>query len=391
MSDEQKAEPTLTPATPLSEAVGAAAFAGSPCMMAVISPELELLRVNEAFVRTFGPRAGEPCYRVLKDRIAVCEVCPVLRVFAEGVPCSVGEHGIDAHGAAIVYRVQAMPIFGNNGHIAQVLHMAQDVTRLEELEQGLEQAQRLAAVGLTVAGMAHTIKNILAGLEGGMYVVSSGLEHGNTERLKGGWTLVQKYIEQVTALVKNLLRYSRAEQPGRERVEPKALLDEVVELYAHKAVQSGVALVHIAEPDLPIIEVDREGLLSALTNLVNNAFDACVWDPDLDREHRIELRAAALPSGGVCFEVIDNGMGISLEHQSKILSAFFTTKGIRGTGLGLLLTRKTVQAHGGRISFVSTPGAGTTFRIELPGEKASEPPLGPPSPVTPSQPDRSEP
>jgi len=119
-------------------------------------------------------------------------------------------------------------------------------------------------------------------------------------------------------------------------------------------------------PDLEPVPMDPDAMHACLTNLVGNAIDACTWDPDTDKAHRIELRALSRPEGGVVFEVSDNGMGISEENQPKILAVHFTTKGIRGTGLGLLLTRKVVEEHGGTIAFASTPGEGTVFKIQLP-------------------------
>jgi signal transduction histidine kinase len=239
--------------------------------------------------------------------------------------------------------------------------------RIKELEARLEEAERLASVGLTMAGMAHTIKNILGGLEGGIYVVDSGLSKGDQDRVTGGWEMVKTHIEKVSVLVKNLLRYSRAEDPERELVQPADLLQAVAELHESKAELAGIALEVLAAPGLPALFLDKEGMHAALTNLVSNALDACMWDPDaFDKEMQITLSARPHEGGGVVFQVSDTGPGISEENQPKILSAFFTTKGMRGTGLGLLLTRKSVHAHGGEISFQSTPGVGSTFRITLP-------------------------
>jgi signal transduction histidine kinase len=102
-----------------------------------------------------------------------------------------------------------------------------------------------------------------------------------------------------------------------------------------------------------------------VANLVANAIDACAWDPDLEKQHAVEI-CAAPQAGGACIEVRDNGMGISPENQRKILQASFTTKGMRGTGLGLLLAKRALQDHGGRIEFESRPGQGSVFRVELP-------------------------
>jgi signal transduction histidine kinase len=333
----------------------------------VLDPRLRVVLCNPAFERIFGQRTGDPCHVAFKEQDQPCADCPALEVFSDGVSRESEEQGVTPEGRLVTYRARAVPILGQDGDVEYVVQMALDVSRLRELERGLSQAERLASVGLTLAGLAHTIKNILAGLEGGIYVVNSGLEHDDMQRLRGGWGMVEKYIAQVASLVKNLLRYARAEEPVREEVEPGALVRDVLELFESKAALVSVELVAEVEPSLESMELDREAMHASLANLLSNALDACVWDPDLDKQHRIVVSASALPGGGVAFAVADNGTGISEENQQRVLQAFFTTKGIRGTGLGLLLTRKTVEAHGGNISFCSTPGQGTTFRIELPG------------------------
>jgi len=249
-------------------------------------------------------------------------------------------------------------------HPQELIHQLEE--RVAELEQQLEQAERLASAGLTMAGMAHSIKNILGGLEGGVYVVNSGIKSENLDRTKGGWEMVQQYIDQLTVLVQNLLRYAKPDKPARELVEPGVLAKDVCQLFESKAELVNVAVECRVEQGLEPLSLDRPGMHACLTNLVSNALDACMLDPDDEKQHRIVILVSPTPDRGVIFEVQDNGMGIAEEDQQKILSAFFTTKGIRGTGLGLLLTKKTVEEHGGKISFFSTPGQGATFQLELP-------------------------
>lgn len=355
----------------MDDPLGRAAFEHAPCQMAVIGCDLRILHNNAAFARLFGEAEGKLCYRVLKNRELACDACPVLRVFDDGQPHSTEAQGCDSDGQHVCFSAHAVPLQGASGKVERVLHMAVDRTRLSQLEQGMAQAERLAAVGLTVAGLAHTIKNILAGLEGGIYVVDSGLKKDNSERVGLGWEMVKQYIEQTTALVKNLLRYSRAEQAEQKQMDPAELAADVQKLYVGKAELSGVALDLELSDDLPALSMDVEGMHAALTNLVTNAVDACMWDPDGDDKggHKVVI-AVRRDGDQILFEVRDNGVGISEENQAKILSAFFTTKGIRGTGLGLLLTKKTAKAHGGSVSFESTLGQGTTFRIRLPAPEA---------------------
>lgn len=350
----------------LTRALGPALLESTAALVAVVDASHRIVLSNPSFDRAFGARQGEPCYRVYRGRDDVCDACPLDQVFVERTACEHEHQGIDRNGNALVLSMRLVPLPGGSGRVAHVLQVSLDITRLRELEQGLDQAERLANVGLTTAGLAHTIKNILAGLEGGIYVVNSGLDKNDMDRLKGGWGMVQRYIEQVTALVKNLLRYARAQEPVREAVEPGDLVRRVVELYETKAALADIELEGSVADELPTVSVDPEGMHACLTNLVANAVDACTWDPDTDKAHRITLRASRGKAGGVVFEVQDNGMGIAAEDQPKILNLHFTTKGIRGTGLGLLLTKKAVQEHGGAVSFSSVPGQGTTFRIELP-------------------------
>ncbi len=244
---------------------------------------------------------------------------------------------------------------------------------LAELREKLQTAEQLAAVGLTVAGLAHTIKNILSGLEGAVYLIDSGIGKSDLARVQSGWVTVKRYIEQVSTLARNLLSYARPRVLERRVLDVRELLAAAANLYADKAELVGATLDVEVQPGLPAVLGDEEALAACLGNLITNALDACAWDPGIEKEHHIKLCASASSStGAVCLHVQDNGMGISEENQRKALSSIFTTKGMRGTGLGLLLTRKAVEAHGGRVWFLSAEGQGTTFVIELPASGGPE-------------------
>ena len=354
--------------------LGLMVFERAPCFVAILAPDFQVTRANAAFHRAFGEREGDFCYAIYKGRDRPCSHCVTRQVLHDGVSRLSQEEGVDRNGTLVSYQVEVLPICNERGEVEQVLHMSLDTTRTHDLEKGLKQAERLASVGLTTAGLAHTIKNILAGLDGGVYVVNSGFTKHSAERVEAGWKMVQKYLEQVSALVRNLLRYARASRPARTEVAPEALVAEVIQLYESKAALVGIGLEARVAAELPVLRVDREAIAASLTNLVSNSIDACTWDPDLDKPHRIVVSAALVlvdgaaepDPGWVRFEVADNGLGIAPGDQHKILQAFFTTKGMSGTGLGLLLTKKAVEEHGGRISFTSTHGQGAAFRIDLP-------------------------
>ncbi len=357
----------------LDQPLAASLFEHAPCWVAVIDRQHRLVCPNPAFIRTFGPPEGAPCYAVLKDRTVACDPCVAMDALAAGGECRAEEDGTGLGGVALRYRVVAVPVGDSEGEGEHVLLMAVDQTRQYELASELAQAERLAAVGLTTAGLAHSIKNILAGLEGGMYLMTSGIEREDETRIAGAWEMVNKYIEQVSTLVKNLLKYAKADKPEGELVDPASLITEAAELYESKAAMIDIRIERSVAPGIAPIMVDKEGMRACLANLASNALDACAWDPGTDKDHVIELVVRSGEDDSVVFEVTDNGMGITEENRTKVLSSSFTTKGMRGTGLGLLLTKKVVKEHGGTIRCSSTLGQGTRFVIELPRSPAALP------------------
>jgi len=124
--------------------------------------------------------------------------------------------------------------------------------------------------------------------------------------------------------------------------------------------------------------LDAEGLHSLVVNLTGNALDACRFDPDADdKDLTITLRCHQQDDGATVVEVTDNGVGIPEDVAAKVFEGFFSAKGTEGTGIGLLVVQKVVEAHGGTITFDSEEGRGTTFRVVLP---PLEPPSAPPTP-----------
>jgi signal transduction histidine kinase len=335
------------------------------CLVALVDRDHRILFANDAFCSRFGEDSSRLCYEAFKRRDAPCDNCVAERTRGDGRQHVANEQGVTATNKLLCYQVRAVPYSEENGRVEQVLLIAVDTTRLMELEGGMACAEQLARVGLSAAGLAHTVKNILGGLEGGEYMIESGLEKGDITRIGAGWKMAKEYLEQVGRLVKNLLQYARPRQQARAEVALGPLIEELEKLYASKAIAAGLELSHRVEPGTPRIVCDRDAISATVANLVANAIDACAWDPDLEKQHAVEI-VAAPKAGGACIAVQDNGMGISPDNQRKILEASFTTKGMRGTGLGLLLAKRALQDHGGRIDFESTPGQGSVFRVELP-------------------------
>jgi len=251
-----------------------------------------------------------------------------------------------------------------NDEVIGTVMFFQDLSEIKKLESEMLEAERLAAVGQTVAGLSHGIKNILMGLEGGMYVVNSGIKRNDNNLVKQGWGMLQNNIEKVSSFVKDFLSFAKGTVPNVELVDPSTIATEIVDLYKDAAKQSGINLLNKFQKNIDKAPMDPQAIHTCLANLISNAVDACLLSDSGDPTIVFSLFEK---NGTICYEIKDNGCGMSYDVKKKIFTNFFTTKGSgQGTGLGLLTTRKVVQEHGGKISFKSTLEKGSTFTLAFP-------------------------
>jgi PAS domain S-box-containing protein len=242
----------------------------------------------------------------------------------------------------------------------------EDLRELRLLEERLIQRERMAAMGETVAGMAHAVKNILGGLTGGSFVLEKGLELSRDDLVKQGWDMLRRNVARIRELVLDLLSYAKEREPELGWCDPGEILADVLHLMGEGARRFGVEIREERAPLSSEWYLDRRWVHRCLTNLVGNAIDACSEPFAPASPGRVTVALHETGKGELCFAVTDNGCGMDAETRQRIFTSFFSTKGSQGTGLGLMLTQKMVKEHGGRIDFQSTPGKGSTFRIILP-------------------------
>lgn len=258
-----------------------------------------------------------------------------------------------------------------NGKVVGRVVFFHDLRDIKRLEQEVLDAERLAAVGQTVAGLSHGIKNILMGLEGGVYVVNSGIKRNDNDLIHQGWNMIQNNIGKISSFTKEFLSFARGSTPEVQRTEPDAVARDVATLYRDVTRQSGIDFKTQFQKGMASAAMDPKGIHTCLANLISNAIDACLMS---DTEHPEIAFSLFEKKGIICYEIKDNGCGMDYDIKKKIFTNFFTTKGSgQGTGLGLLTTRKIIQEHGGTISFTSSPGVGSVFRIELPRHRLPVP------------------
>jgi len=248
----------------------------------------------------------------------------------------------------------------------------QDLRDIKKLEHDKLEAERLAAVGQTVAGLAHGIKNVLMGLDGGMYVIQSGMNNNNTELTHRGWEMLQNNIERISLYVKDFLNFAKGQQSiNVTSIDPLVLAQDVFELFKNVAHKAGINLMAELSETVTPANMDYEGIHTCLVNLVSNALDAC----EISEKSGGNVILRLLDNDEtLIFEVCDDGCGMDYEIKKKVFTTFFSTKGsTKGTGLGLLVTRRITQEHGGRITLESTESKGSVFRLEFPRKRL--PPL----------------
>ncbi|MCS7166468.1 MAG: ATP-binding protein [Gemmatales bacterium] len=234
--------------------------------------------------------------------------------------------------------------------------------------QALVQSERLAAIGQTIAAISHHIKNILQGLRSGMELLSMGIREKNEAFLQQAWRMLEKNQARIYDLVMDMLSYSKEREPNWELCDLANLVRDVLELLEGRIAELNVHCeVELAEIPGPIL-LDPEAMHRCLLNLVANALDAL----QEVEERRLVIRAEYDEARQeVRIRVADSGPGIPAEKLSEVFKPFFSTKGARGTGLGLAVSRKIAREHGGDLTVQSELGRGSEFIVHLPLQPTS--------------------
>jgi signal transduction histidine kinase len=290
--------------------------------------------------------------------IARHRIREVICVPMKGRRETVGVLFLDTQGGA------AEPRFSDD-HLNLAVALAhQAALAVEETRyyRAMVQAEKLAAVGQTIAALSHHIKNIMQGVRFGGDMVRMALDADDKELLLKGWKLVEKNQARIDDLILDMLSYSKDREPAVEPTALNALVEDVLDVVRGRARELGVTLDW--RPDeLPTVPCDPEGIHKALLNVVGNAVDAV----EGRAAPRVEVSTGVSADGKFAeVAVADNGPGIPAERLGEIFKPFVSSKGSKGTGLGLPVSRKILREHGGDVVVESTPGQGCRFVLRIP-------------------------
>ncbi len=336
-------------------------FEEVPCYISIQDQDLNIVEANRLHREAFGTSYGDKCFRVYKHRDKECLPCIVRQTFKTGEVFMHEEVVTNKKDDKINVLVCTAPIRNADGMIDKVVEMSADITKIRELQD------KLTAVGLLIGTISHSIKGLLNGLDGGIYLVNTGLKNNDRTRIDRGWEMALRNVDGIRSMVMDILYYAKDREVDWHVVPVDELIKDICGILSEKAKKLEVDLQLKMEPGIGNFEADPTSIRSLFVNLLENSLDACRLDKKKS-DHKVMVEVEGTPAD-IIFQVSDNGTGMTQETREKAFSLFFSSKGSGGTGLGLFIANKIARAHGGTIFIESEVDQGSTFTVKIPRNK----------------------
>ncbi|MGD9300790.1 MAG: PAS domain S-box protein [Desulfobacterales bacterium] len=233
-----------------------------------------------------------------------------------------------------------------------------DITKHHQMKDNL------STLGLMVGTISHSLRGCLSGLDASLYLIETGFYRNKPAQIEEGLDVTKLMADRIRKLVLDILYYSKERDLEIVEVEVWQFAKEVAILIERRIKAANIQFITDFFYDSGYFAIDTEIIRAALMNILENAMEACIEDAkNISHWIRFTTRVTA---NRVYFEISDNGPGMEKEEASKIFQLFSSSKGNRGTGIGLFVTRKAILKHGGTITVDSSPDKGARFRISLP-------------------------
>jgi signal transduction histidine kinase/FixJ family two-component response regulator len=337
-------------------------FDEMPGYVTVIDPDFHMIAANRALQEDFQipELGGARCHQVFKQSDEPCLDCPAALTFEDGASHSYERSlSLPAGETRRVFAWTA-PVHAPSGDVSGAMIMMTDVSDILDLKD------HLASLGLMVGSVSHGIKGLLTGLDGGLFMLKRGISKDNQEQVEEGMKTMRLMADRIKHMVLDILYYARESNLREAPVDIAEFSEDVASVVSEKAAAENIALNRRVRPGPDGREAvfDADQIRAALVNILENAVDACIEDRE-KAEHRIDFTVSS-DTDTVCFEVEDNGPGMSEETKDNLFSLFYSSKAGKGAGIGLFITKKIVNQHGGEIEVSTTRGKGSRFRVRLP-------------------------
>jgi PAS domain S-box-containing protein len=329
--------------------------------ISVHTRDMRIAKINRALTRildvTPEDLIGSRCCPMMMNRDQPLPDCADLRAMGEA-PCQATE--IIERPDGQILRITVDPLLDEQGRAYGSVHVVSDISEQVALERRIARAEQLALIGELAAGLAHEVKNPLAGIKGAIEIVREGLPDDHPNRPILGHVLEE--ILRIDRTIGDLLEYARPRPSSRTKTDLNALIERVIATARLQAPNEHVRLEFRPAKDLPLVIVDPDEMQKVVLNLLINAIHAVKDQGRIVTETAFNSTGS---DGSVVLSVTDTGIGILPENLDKIFRPFFTSKK-RGTGLGLATCKRIVTSYGGTIHVESKLGQGSRFTVILP-------------------------
>ncbi len=333
-------------------------FEEVPCYISIQDRDMNIIQANRPHREAFGSSQGKKCYKILKHRNKECDPCIVRQTFRDGKIHSQEEVVKSQDNKQRYILVTAAPIRDVNNNIINVIEMSADITPIRELQD------KLSSIGLLIGSISHDIKGLLNNMDGGIYMVNTGIKSGDQKRVNTGWETTLRSIDRIRSLIYNILYYTKDREPTLEKFAFKDILTSICDKLDFQANKFQIKIYRKFDTGPGHLMADTTAIRSLVTNLIENAIDACKACTD-KKQKKITVGFEELAKS-IKFFVIDNGIGMDQETTNSAFSLFYSSKGTHGTGLGLFIADKIVKSHGGKIKLKSKLGKGTNLQVHIP-------------------------
>ncbi len=232
------------------------------------------------------------------------------------------------------------------------------------VKEKTELQDRLSSLGMMIGSVSHNIKGLLTSLDGGIFLLNSGLKSIDSEKLQDGFDIVKLISGRIKKMVLDILYYAKERELAVETIDVPLFAQSVIDVIMPKARDRKIEIVRDFEKAPKTADFDSDLLRSALINLLDNAIDACL-ECENERSHQIVFRIKDC-NENMDIEVHDTGIGMDSDTLENLFQLFFSSKGDKGTGFGLFITNNIIRQHNGIIRVTSAKGKGSMFSIKIP-------------------------
>lgn len=282
----------------------------------------------------------------------------LLKTANTGIPVSIPEMTLDTDGNRLLITMDAAPLLDTAGQITGAVGLYRDITLQRLMEAEAHRAEKLALVGELAAGTAHEIRNPLTSVRGFIQLLKNrfSLDAPEQDYLE----IMLGELDRANGIIKNFLLLAKPQVPKLQLQDLNYILNELIKLVEGETILAEVELHTSFSPDCPLMVMETEAIKQVFLNLVQNAIQA------MPTGGKLQIFTEYNPAANTnIVKIIDSGKGIPQHMLSQLGQPFFTTRK-SGTGLGLMVSYRIVESHGGKIRVESIEDHGTTFTVELP-------------------------